>query len=183
MCGRYTLFTEEDNQQIKQILEHLKEHPLRPKMKTGEIFPTNLAPIITNIKNQEYEIFKWGFEFKSLIINARSETIFEKKSFIEPIRNGRCLIPATGFYEWDKDKNKHHYSLDENIPLYMAGIYRQDHFVIITTSANKSVEKVHDRMPVIINEKNKDDWLYDPKATLALLNQEQPRLNEKLVIS
>lgn len=183
MCGRYTLFTEEDNQQIKQILEHLKEHPLRSQMKTGDIFPTNLAPIITNIKDKEYEIFKWGFESKGLIINARAETIFEKKSFMAPIRNGRCLIPATGFYEWDKEKNKYHYTLGENIPLYMAGIYRQDHFVIITTNANKSIENVHDRMPVLINEKYKKDWLYDENATFALLNQEQPRLNEELVIS
>jgi len=182
MCGRYTLFTEEDNQQIKQILEHLKEHPLRPQMKTGEIFPTNLAPIITNIRDKEYDIFKWGFEFKSLIINARAETIFEKKSFIDPIKNGRCLVPATGFYEWDKFKNKYHYTLEENMPIYMAGIYRSNHFVIITTNANQSLEKVHDRMPVIINEKYKEDWLYDNKATLALLNQEQPQLREKLII-
>jgi putative SOS response-associated peptidase YedK len=182
MCGRYTLFTEEDNQQIKQILEHLKEHPLRTQMKTGEIFPTNLAPVITNIKNKEYEIFKWGFEFKSLIINARAETIYEKKSFIGPISNGRCLIPATGFYEWDKNKNKYHYTLEGNTPLYMAGIYRSGNFVIITTKANKSLEKVHDRMPVIINDKYKEDWLYDERATLPLLNQDQPQLNEELLI-
>ncbi len=183
MCGRYTLFTEQDNQQIKQILEHLKEHPLRSQMKTGEIFPTNLAPIITNIKEKEYEIFKWGFEFKSMIINARSESIFEKKSFMEPIRNSRCLIPATGFYEWDKNKNKYHFTLEENIPLYMAGIFSSNHFVIITTKANQSLEKLHDRMPVIINDKYKDDWLYDKNATLALLNQKQPLLKEKLVIT
>jgi putative SOS response-associated peptidase YedK len=182
MCGRYTLFTEEDNQQIKQILEHLKEHPLRSQMKTGEIFPTNLAPIITNKREDKYEILKWGFEFKSLIINARAETIFEKKSFIGPIKNGRCLVPATGFYEWDKAKNKYHYTLEKNIPLYMAGIYRSGHFVIITTNANQSIEKVHDRMPVIINEKDKEYWLYDEKATLPLLNQEQPRLIEQLMI-
>lgn len=181
MCGRYTLFTEEDNQQIKQILEHLKEHPLRSQMKTGEIFPTNLAPIITNKREDEFDILKWGFEFKSLIINARAETIFEKKSFIGPIKNGRCLVPATGFYEWDKAKNKYHYTLEKNIPLYMAGIYRSGHFVIITTNANQSLEKVHDRMPVIINEKYKEDWLYDERATLALLSQEQPALNEQLI--
>lgn len=182
MCGRYTLFTEEDNQQIKQILEHLKNHPLRTQMKTGEIFPTNLAPIITNNKEETYDILKWGFEFKSLIINARAETIFEKKSFIGPIKTNRCLIPATGFYEWDRNKNKYHYTLEENQPLYMAGIYRSGHFVIITTNANKTLEKVHDRMPVIINKKYQEDWLYDNKATLPLLNQEQPLLKEELII-
>lgn len=181
MCGRYTLFTEEDNQQIKQILEHLKEHPLRSQMKTGEIFPTNLAPIITNKREKEFDILKWGFEFKSLIINARAETIFEKKSFIGPIKNGRCLVPATGFYEWDKAKNKYHYTLEKNRPLYMAGIYSSGHFVIITTNSNHSLEKVHDRMPVIINEKYKEEWLYDEKATLALLNQVQPSLQEQLI--
>jgi putative SOS response-associated peptidase YedK len=181
MCGRYTLFTEEDNQQIKQILEHLKNHPLRPKMKTGEIFPTNLAPIITNDKHKDFDISKWGFEFKSLIINARAESIFEKKSFIEPIKKRRCLIPATGFYEWDKNKNQYHYTLAADSLLYMAGIYRSGHFVIITTNANQSIEKVHNRMPVIINEKYIEDWLFDNRATMALLNQEQPLLHEELI--
>ncbi|KAF0092412.1 MAG: hypothetical protein FD141_596 [Fusobacteria bacterium] len=182
MCGRYTLFTEEDNQQIKQILEHLKDHPLRSQMKTGELFPTNLAPIITNNKNKEFEIFKWGFEFKSLIINARAESIFEKKSFIEPIKNGRCLIPATGFYEWDKNKNQYHYTLEDDRQLYIAGIYSCGHFVIITTNANQSLEKVHNRMPIIINEKYKEDWLFDDGATMTLLNQKQPLLHEELII-
>ncbi len=181
MCGRYTLFTEEDNQQIKQILEHLKDHPLRTKMITGEIFPTNLAPVITNKKQKEFEIYKWGFELKSLIINARAESIFEKKSFIEPIKNTRCLIPATGFYEWDKNKNKYYYTLEEKKPLYMAGIYSYNHFVIITTKANQCIEKTHDRMPVIINEKYKEDWLYDNTSTFSLLNQEQPMLQEQLI--
>lgn len=183
MCGRYTLFTEEDNQQIKQILEHLKDHPLRTQMKTGEIYPTNLAPIITNMREKEIDIFKWGFESKSLIINARAETIFEKQSFKGPIKNGRCLIPATGFYEWDKNKNKYHYTLKENMSLYMAGIYRDNHFVIITTIANQSLEKAHERMPVIINEKHKEEWLFDDRATMALLNQEQPLFHEELIIT
>ncbi|MDD2371073.1 MAG: SOS response-associated peptidase [Firmicutes bacterium] len=182
MCGRYTLFTEEDNQQIKQILEHLKNHPQRPNMKTGEIFPTNLAPIVINNKENQFDILKWGFEFNSLIINARSETIFEKRTFMEPIKTQRCLIPATGFYEWDKSKNKYHFTLKKDEPLFMAGIYRKNHFVIITTKANESLEAIHDRMPVIIEEKNKEDWLFDNGATLALLNQKQPLLNEQLVI-
>ena len=131
MCGRYTLFTEEDNQQIKEILEHLKDHPMRPEMKTGEIFPTNLAPIIVNHKEKQYDIFKWGFEFQSLVINARAETIFEKKSFMDPIRTMRCLIPATGFYEWDKDKNKYHFTLESSSPLY-----RREFIEIITLSSS-----------------------------------------------
>lgn len=181
MCGRYTLFTEEDNQQIKLILEHLKDHPQRPQMKTGEIFPTNLAPIIINNRENQYDIYKWGFEFQSLIINARAETIFEKKSFMEPIKTKRCLIPATGFYEWDKEKNKYHFTLESKEPLYMAGIYRNNHFVIITTNANPNLAIIHDRMPVIIGEGYKEDWLFDNSATIALLNQEQPSLEEELI--
>jgi putative SOS response-associated peptidase YedK len=63
----------------------------------------------------------------------------------------------------------------------MAGIYRSGHFVIITTNANQSIEKVHNRMPVIINEKYIEDWLFDNRATMALLNQEQPLLHEELI--
>ncbi len=178
MCGRYTLFLEEDKEEIKKILEYLKDHPQKAKMKTGEIFPTNLAPLIMNNKEKQYDILQWGFKFQSLIINARAETIFEKRSFMEPIKNQRCLIPATGFYEWDKNKNKYHFTLEEEQPLYMAGIYRKNHFVIITTKANESIEKIHDRMPVIISENNHQDWLFDNKATLALLNQKEPSLKE-----
>ncbi len=61
MCGQYTVFTEEDNQEIKNILEHLKNHPQKTNMKTGEIFPTNFAPLILNDRENQYDILQWGF--------------------------------------------------------------------------------------------------------------------------
>ncbi len=100
---------------------------------------------------------------------------------MEGIKTQRCLIPATGFYEWDKNKNKYHYTLRKEGSLYMAGIYRKNRFVIITTQANESIAKVHDRMPVIIEEENKQEWLFDNKSTFPLLNQKQPLLEERLI--
>lgn len=181
MCGRYTIFTEEDNEQIKEIFEHLKKHPQRDAMKTGDIYPTNLAPVLINRKENPFDIYKWGFELQHLIINARAETIFEKRTFMDPIKTKRCLIPAVGFYEWDKNKSQYLYTLGKAETIYMAGIYKDDKFVIITTQANESLEKVHDRMPVIINESWKEDWLYDSQATMALLSQKQPILEEQLI--
>ena len=181
MCGRYTLFTEEDNKQIKEILRELEKHPLRHEMKTGEIFPTNLAPVITGDRAGKYSIQKWGFQFKSLIINARAETIHEKRTFMGPIRKGRILVPATGFYEWDEKKGKHHYTREDSPLLYMAGISNGSDYVIITTAANESVSPVHERMPLIIDERLMEDWLYDDKAYIHLLAQQDTMLLDQLI--
>ena len=127
----------------------------------------------------------WGFEKydgKGLIINARAETAEEKRIFRECVRNRRILIPASGFYEWDRDKNKVTFTLDNSPVIFLAGFYQRTEdapdgrYVILTTAANASMEPVHDRMPLMIEERDINTGLSDESAIHDLLRREMPIL-------
>jgi putative SOS response-associated peptidase YedK len=132
----------------------------------GEIFPGDTVPVQTGVDC--YEPMKWGFAAfdGKLIINARSETAAEKPMFREAMLTRRCLIPASGYFEWKKDgkkKTKYAFHLP-NSPLYLAGCFHQEKdsplpvFVILTRDAVNGLEEIHDRMPVIIPEERIIDW-------------------------
>jgi len=184
MCGRYAFFTQEENQEIREIIEEINERYREeaPKMKTGEIFPTDYIPVITastdNKKN--IKLFKWGFpNFKQpgkVIINARSETVHEKPTFRNLLFTQRCLVPASGFYEWKAagekaaagKKEKYFIRTSKNGLMYMAGLYNSyidkngipfTGFVIITTEANEQMSQIHDRMPVILSGPESEAWI------------------------
>jgi len=180
MCGRYAISTEEENVEFREILnkinEKFRDTEELSKMKTGEIFPTNIVPIITAGSNNKkvVNLFKWGFpNFRnnSVIINARSETIEEKPTFRKIFHTKRCLIPASGFFEWkliEDKKVKHLIRTANRNFFYMAGFYNSftdendepyTSFVIITTNANKEMLEVHDRMPVILTKDETELWL------------------------
>lgn len=103
--------------------------------------------------------------------NARGETVAEKPSFRSAFRYRRCLVPASGFFEWAKTgqtKQPYYISLRSGEPMAMAGVWESWknpegptlHTVcIITTSANELMEPIHDRMPVIISLDHWQDWL------------------------
>lgn len=170
MCGRYYI-EEETSVEMKRIISGLqRKYTEAKKMRTGEVYPTNYAPILI-MENKKIEpvCYKWGFPgFKknSLIINARSESASEKKMFKESFLSRRCIIPANGFYEWSRTKEKKKYyftSMDSNL-LYMAGIYNQyeldNCFVILTTVANDSMKEIHNRIPVLLKPERIEEWLY-----------------------
>lgn len=180
MCGRYAIFTEEENMEIREIISQINERfkDESPKMRTGEIFPTDTVPIITgDSKNRKaINLFRWGFpNFKqpsAVIINARSETLHEKPTFRNLLHTCRCLVPASGFYEWSKtsDQKKEKYLIrsSESSLVYFAGLYNKfidkngintTRFVIITTQANEQMSQIHDRMPVILNGDSAIKWL------------------------
>ena len=116
---------------------------------------------------------RWGFvpswekdlEHSRGIINARAESLAVKPAFKFSFQKRRCLVPADGFYEWLK-KGKHNFPVrfvlsDESLFAF-AGIWNADEqgsFAIITTSANKTVQPVHDRMPVILRKEQYAAWL------------------------
>ena len=105
-------------------------------------------------------------------INARSETVFEKPSFKSAALRHRCLIPASGFYEWQKDGGQSRpyfiHRLDDQ-PIAMAGIWRESRFAdasiatcaILTMDAYPSIAGIHHRMPVMLDPEAWDAWL-DP---------------------
>lgn len=111
---------------------------------------------------------KWGYSLPDgkLIINARSETAAEKPLFRDGMFNRRCLVPATNYFEWEKrGKEKVKYAIrpSGNSMLYMAGIYRIENgrpvFSILTREPAEQIAFIHDRMPVILPDAEKDHWL------------------------
>ena len=88
--------------------------------------------------------------------------------FRKAMAEGRCLIPATGYYEWDESKKKFLFSQPEGGLLYMAGLYRPwegvNRFVILTREAAGDAREIHSRMPVVIPKNLREEWLLDPSA-------------------
>lgn len=202
MCGRYYV-DDETAKEIRKLLEHLdarlnrgkegkvasnyvsnevikaKEEIFRRALDVrGEIFPTNQVPILVGDKEVTLTMSKWGFSAptgKGVLINARAETAFEKKTFRESLLNRRCIIPAAGFYEWDSAKNKIYFTMPQKKCMYMAGLYRfekdESRFVILTTAANTSIKDVHERMPLILDEEAVPEWICNNNETNELLHR------------
>ena len=169
MCGRYTLYVDDGELELLEMLD-IMEARGRGKagidFKTGEIFPSDRVPVITQGNNggANLAVSNWGFKIRdSLVINARSETAAEKPSFRESWFSSRCIVPSTGFFEWDSCKTKYRFNLPDTKMLYMAGLMRkaagQSEFVILTADANESVAPVHPRMPVILTRSDFPMWL------------------------
>lgn len=186
MCGRYTLFTEEQTEDIRNIIREVQEKQPENNMKSGEIFPTNTAPILKAEGGQlGADLAIWGFpkfDGKGVIINARSETAEQKKMFRESLLTRRCVIPSTGFYEWSQDERKQKYlfRLPDTTALYMAGFYNEfkgeRRYVILTADANSSISDVHNRMPVVLDRSSLIDWVFDTEKALNYLHQVMPLL-------
>ena len=104
MCGRYTVFTEDEIIEMTAIVAEVSRRFGSGAVNTGEIFPTNHAPILVMENNRltPFPVF-WGFpkwDGKGTIINARCESALQKPTFAKPLLTRRCVIPSTGFYEW-----------------------------------------------------------------------------------
>ncbi|NIP37474.1 MAG: SOS response-associated peptidase [Candidatus Dadabacteria bacterium] len=178
MCGRFTLY---DN---KDVLEDEFEVEIQPELLTASynIAPTqNSLVIYTEADRRVCNSMRWGLvpywskdiKIGYKMINARAETIDEKGSFKKPLKDKRCLVLTNGFYEWQKVDSKtkipYFVRLKNKKPFSFAGLW--DHwekegndlytFTIITTDANKLMEPIHDRMPVILDKEGSYKWL-DP---------------------
>lgn len=196
MCGRFYV----DEGTAKEIERVIRGVDLRiQKMRTGDIYPSQPAGILTCHSRQknplsagsaaenspalELNEMHWGFlqyQKKGLLINARAETALERRTFRESVLHRRCVIPARHFYEWDSDKNKVIFFREDRPVLFMAGFYNrfQDgaRFIILTTEANASVGPVHNRMPLVLDEGELEDWVYDDKFTEYALHKIPPEL-------
>ena len=164
MCGRYYIEEEDMAKALGKSIEALNRRSAgeKPVKTAGEIFPTDLVPVIANNRNMQPTVFamEWGYTLPDgrRIINARSETAHEKGMFKDGLKNRRCLIPASNYYEWEKrDKEKIKYDIcrADSETLYMAGLYRIEGnkavFTILTREPAESIAFIHDRMPVILS--------------------------------
>lgn len=183
MCGRYSLAPEESGE-IMEIIRQVQD-----RIKTGEIFPTNAVPVMMEAGEEIMpEVVEWGyprFQGKSgQIINARSETVTDRPMFRKSVYERRCVVPTTGFYEWGKatdgKKQKYRFNLPGERALYLAGLWNEfageRRCVILTTAANKSMNGIHDRMPVVLSKEKLRTWVLDTNAALDILKEVPPAL-------
>lgn len=167
MCGRYTLF-----QKGLQV-EYSTTNSLELDSRYNIAPSTKIPVVISTFQGLKLVQAHWGFRVKfgeqeSLLINARSETLEEKRTF-KPHLKRRCLLPTTGFYEWQKNA-----STNTKIPYFIhltgrslfafAGLYRETkegeiETVICTINPNKVMKSIHTRMPVILSKKAEKTWL------------------------
>ena len=129
------------------------------------------------------EILKWGFpgfDKGKLLINARAESVKTKSTFADSFASRRCVLPAAGFYEWDRKKEKVTFRLGDKPILYLAGIDRpygaEKRFVVLTREANDSMRPVHDRMPLILTKEEVRPWVGNMEEAGGILTKELPQL-------
>jgi putative SOS response-associated peptidase YedK len=190
MCGRYAfLLPPEAMTALFKVVNEVDSPP------RYNIAPTQ--PIVTIVERQgkrTAELFRWGFvpgwvkdprEF-SLLINARAESMAEKPSFRDAVRNSRCVVPASGYYEWmkgpDGQRRPYYITSGETETMAFAGLYSTwagpngeevDTVCIVTVEPNLEISSVYDRMPAILRGQDAiDAWLntrdVDVKEALGL---------------
>jgi len=182
MCGRFTLTIDPD--ELQRTFGWLKVPAQLTLSPRYNIAPTQPVATVANNGQHTLELFHWGLipawakdpGLGNRLINARAETLVEKPSFRSAFKKRRCLILADGFYEWRKEpggksKTPMYIRLKSGEPFAFAGLWEAwrspeaDETIlscaIITTTPNALMEKIHDRMPVILKPEAYERWL-DP---------------------
>ena len=175
MCGRFNLIATK-----MQIMEHFCLQRLADYQPDYNIPPGQKIITVVRLEDGSNKAVNlhWGLipswskdrKIASHLINARAETLTEKPSFRKAYQQRRCLIPATGFFEWQStETGKHPYHIHQlaSALFAFAGLWEywehQQETVysctIITTAANAKIAPIHDRMPVIITTDFYDRWL------------------------
>ncbi|MCM3653380.1 SOS response-associated peptidase [Metabacillus litoralis] len=178
MCGRFTLTITFEELVKRYAIEDQGTPFHRPRY---NVAPMQQVPAIINdgSKNRLGEL-RWGLvpswakddKFAGKTINARGETLLEKPSFKNLVYRKRCIIPADSFFEWinvEGQKRPIRFLKKDNSIFSMAGLYdtwinptngaKMNTCTIITTTPNKLVSHVHDRMPVILKKEDEQKWL------------------------
>ncbi len=148
----------------------------------GDIRPADTAPVIV-ADGPAVSLMTWGFmvkDKKQPVINARCETALEKPLFRGALIRRRCALPASWFYEWDKQKRRNTFYPADGGILYLAGLFSDTgRFVILTTAADDVMQPVHDRMPLCLPEACLHDWLGDAVAAQEILGSSGAPLKRK----
>ncbi|MDF1520651.1 MAG: SOS response-associated peptidase [Brevefilum sp.] len=198
MCGRFTLTLDPGELQALLDLGPFV-HIVKPRY---NIAPSQPIPIVKHPEKREVELYKWGLvpswaddpKIGYRMINARSETAHEKPSFRAAFTRRRCLILADGFFEWHADqkgaqKTPYLFKLKNDHPFTFAGLY--EHWqapqggelhtcTILTCSPNDLVKDYHNRMPVMLGEEARWQWLLEDANEKALLDMLIPYPAEEM---
>ncbi len=194
MCGRFALYSGpgiiDETFSIREKVSYTPSYNVAP---TQEILVVCQLPE----EHRVLQFMRWGLipfwqkenQKIPLLINARAETLNTKPAFRKAVLYRRCLIIADGFYEWHSEtRQPYYFHKKDNKPLAMAGIWEQwsdqDKKIvscaIITSNANKSIQAVHHRMPVIIHPDDYNQWLDLKNNNSELINKMLQRDMEDL---
>jgi len=169
MCGRYTGYVDESGA-LRSIYTALEKARPSLVLARGEIFPADTVPMLTAGAPGSLTIGPaiWGWEKppalgRGLIINARWETAPGKPLFADSFRRRRCVLPTTGWLEWDSGRKKHRFTLAGRSELFLAGLWQDSpagqRFTILTRPAQGAAAAIHPRMPVALPEEALLDWV------------------------
>ena len=191
MCGRFTLF--EADKILSREFGVSGISPLSPRYNIAPSQPVAAVRAAPAGTGRELALLRWGLipswskdpAIGNRLINARAETAREKPSFRNAFRRHRCLIPASGFYEWlrwERGKQPYFVRMRDGRPFAFAGLWDRwespdegaiETCTILTTAANAVLAPIHDRMPVILPPGEYDRWLdpalQDPDSLTPLL--------------
>ncbi len=182
MCGRaYETYSDEE-----LYFRYLSKRPETP-LSVSPIYnlcPTQNSPVLHLVAGErQFDSMRWQlvpaaepmFTTKLSTINARSETVFKSPLFRDLVLRQRCIVPLSGFYEWKRTgetKRPFKIHLQDEPIMSVAGIWdtwrpgtsdERRSFSILTTSANEFMREIHDRMPVILDRDDEEEWL-DPRV-------------------
>jgi putative SOS response-associated peptidase YedK len=181
MCGRFTLRT-----RSAALGELFGGEPPPDMVPRYNIAPTQAVAIVRMAPDtsvRQWQTVRWGLipswakdaSIGNRMINARAETIADKPSFRTAFRRRRCLVPADGYFEWqktDSGKQPYYIRLEDDRPFALAGLWESwlnpatnetlQSCTIITTQASPPTQPIHDRMPVILDAADYEIWL-DPQ--------------------
>ena len=179
MCGRFT--NKAKPEQIEKEFKVGRTNPnlfqprfnIAPMQMIDVVFEPETVRILSQLKWGLIPFWAKDESIGNKLINARAETLSEKPSFRESFKSRRCIIPASGFYEWKRQatgaKQPYYFYLKDKEVFGFAGLWETwidkqtgeelETCTIITTEANDVLKPVHDRMPVILKAENYDEWL------------------------
>jgi putative SOS response-associated peptidase YedK len=178
MCGRFTLTTGDVDDVARALTAEVERERARLYRPCWNVAPTDEHWIVRLDETGRRHLVpaRFGFEGSGgqLIINARSETASRLPSFRRAFSEGRCLVPADGFYEWQGGRAERRplwFHDPAGRLLVFAGLVTESlgslAFVILTTAANDLVRPVHDRMPVLLSPEGAEGWLARSDLDLA----------------
>ena len=196
MCGRFTrMYTWRELVALYRLTDPAPPSNLQPRY---NICPTTTIDVVIERDGKRVlEQMRWGLvpnwwnkplkEMRLATLNVRAETVAEKPFFRSAFKHTRCLIPASGYYEWKtigKEKQPFYFTRRDGQIITIAGLWSewtnpetgkpQNTCTMIITAANAFVAKVHDRMPVILEEKQFDEWLDDGIVPTSLVKMLKP---------
>ncbi len=175
MCGRFTLHFP-----IEILAKIFALTDLSGLVPRYNIAPTQAAAVVRSTGSaRRLDLLRWGLvpswakdiSVGSRMINARSESLSDKPAFRNAVKFRRCIVPASGFYEWKAESSRkvpYYIHLSDGAPMGLAGIWEAwktsessslETFTILTTSANPLIASIHDRMPVILRPDSYGLWL------------------------